>query len=86
LGKQALGLHIMCAHKFLDSGDEVDHQQNVDVERDSKPSAHSSHSSRLKTFPRRDCNKVFGTAPFFLKKHETLHHKRQEKTAMLYLP
>ena len=65
MGKQALGLHIMCAHKFLDSGDEVDHQQNVDVERDSKPSAHSSHSSRLKTFPRRDCNKVFGTAPFF---------------------
>jgi len=76
--KQALGPHIWCTHKYLDSNDDVAHQQHVDVEPDFKESTNSSHNVRVQSFPCKACNKVIGTIRG-LKTHETRKHKMWEK-------
>jgi len=76
--KQALALHIKRTHKYLDSDDNVVHQQHDDVQPDFEESSNSSHKIRVQSFPCKACKKVFGTIRG-LKTHETRKHKMCEK-------
>jgi len=58
--RQRLTLHIRGTHKYLDSDDDVEHQQDVEVDPDTDEEARSEHK-QLSRFPCSFCNKVFGT-------------------------
>jgi len=65
--KQALGLHIMRSHRYLDSDDDAEQQHGVDVEPKTEQSR--PHNCKVRKFPCNDCEKVFGSIRT-LKLHE----------------
>jgi len=56
--KQGLTLHIRGTHKYLDSDDDVEHQQDVDVEQDTDEQSRSENK-QLSRFPRSFCNSLW---------------------------
>ena len=74
--KQTLHFHIKEIHKYLDSDDDVEHQQYVDVEPDSEESTGSARKNETSIFSCCLCKKVFGTV-----KSLSMHQMRKHKVS-----